>query len=144
MSPRARDEEAILRETMTALCRALGPGALVMRNEANALTSFAIGLKSDMIKAFGLDLGKQICALIQERFQRVHPSCKYGLGIGSSDLVVVYRGMFEPVEMKSEDGRQSAEQATFQRACERAGGRYHLARSAGEAVELVSAARGDQ
>ena len=133
MSTRARDEEAILRETMTALCRAL-PGALVMRNEANALTSFAIGLKSD------LRAHPEAVRIVQERFQRTHPSTRYGLGVGLSDLIVVLGGRLIGLEMKAAHGSQSDAQRVWQSAIERAGGRYHLARSAGEAVELVSAA----
>jgi hypothetical protein len=133
---RARDEEAILRDTMTSICR-LVPGALVMRNEANALTQFKIGVCHDL-----RDYPEAV-KLVTQRYQRTHPSTRFGLGVGSSDLVVVYRGAFVPVEMKATRGVQSPEQATWQAAVERAGAHYQLARSAVDAVSAIYAAVGE-
>ena len=63
---------------------------------------------------------------------------RYGLGIGSADLVGCYRGRFFGVELKSATGRQSPEQIAWQRAVEQAGGLYVLARAGESVPELVA------
>ena len=62
---------------------------------------------------------------------------RYGLGVGSADLIGCYRGRFVAVEVKSPSGRQSPEQACWQRAVEAAGGLYVLARPGPGCVEEV-------
>jgi hypothetical protein len=62
---------------------------------------------------------------------------RYGLGVGSADLVGIYKGRFIAVEVKAEKGRQSPEQKAWQACVERAGGLYVLARSVEEALFAV-------
>ena len=68
---------------------------------------------------------------------------RYGLGLGSADLVGCYKGRFVAIEVKrpaapgSRQGEQTPEQKAWQRAVEQAGGLYALARSVDDAVRLV-------
>jgi hypothetical protein len=61
---------------------------------------------------------------------------RYGLGIGSADLVgvMIGTGRFVAIEVKSPTGRQSTEQKLWGEAVRRAGGIYLLARTPEEAV----------
>lgn len=61
---------------------------------------------------------------------------RYGLGLGSADLVGLYRGRFVAVECKA-DGTQTPAQVAWQRAVEQAGGLYVLARAGVDRVEDV-------
>lgn len=65
----------------------------------------------------------------------------YGLCPGSADLIGCYRGRFIALEIKTPNGRQSAEQRKFQRCVERNGGVYLIPRSVKHAVELIDAVR---
>lgn len=64
---------------------------------------------------------------------------KFGLFPGSSDLVGLFRGRFVGVELKTEIGRQSKEQKTWQKCVEDHGGIYAIVRSEDEARELLAA-----
>jgi hypothetical protein len=61
----------------------------------------------------------------RERFIR------YGK-VGSSDIFALRKGIFYGIEVKSAKGKQSHEQAEFQRMIEKSGGRYILAHSLNE------------
>ena len=53
---------------------------------------------------------------------------RYGLGVGSADLIGCCRGKFCAIEVKSREGRQSPEQQCWERSITQAGGLYILAR----------------
>ncbi len=59
---------------------------------------------------------------------------------GISDIVGVLYGIPVFVEVKTDKGRQRKAQAAFQRAIEKAGGIYIIARSAEEALTLLEEA----
>ena len=62
----------------------------------------------------------------------------YGLGNpGGADLVGLFLGRFVAVEIKTPRGRQSPEQAEWQRLVEAKGGIYAIVRSESEATELL-------
>jgi hypothetical protein len=64
---------------------------------------------------------------------------RFGL-IGSPDIIGCVNGRFVGIEVKSSTGKQREAQANFQRAFEKAGGIYILARSASDAVSAIEAA----
>src|SRR5690348_15591583 len=64
---------------------------------------------------------------------------KFGVGNpGGSDLVGVFRGRAVFVEIKTESGRQSSEQARFQQCVERHGAIYKVLRSVDEALAWLN------
>lgn len=62
---------------------------------------------------------------------------RYGLGIGSADLVGLFRGRFVAVEVKAARGAVSPDQVAWRRAVEQAGGLYVLARVGETSLEDV-------
>ena len=62
---------------------------------------------------------------------------RYGLGVGSADLVGCYRGRFVAIECKAADGRISQTQECWGRSVEWAGGLYVLARAGSMSVQEV-------
>lgn len=68
--------------------------------------------------------------------------CKVRFGVGGpggADLIGIYNGRFVAVEIKTQTGRQSEEQATFQRLVESKGGIYKVLRSVEEARQWIAA-----
>lgn len=63
---------------------------------------------------------------------------RFGL-VGSPDILACYRGRFIGIEVKSSTGRQRDAQINFQRAFERSGGLYILARSPADALAAIEA-----
>lgn len=63
---------------------------------------------------------------------------RYGL-VGSPDILACYRGRFLGIEVKAKDGKQREAQVNFQRALERAGGVYVVARSVDDALSAIEA-----
>ena len=63
---------------------------------------------------------------------------RYGL-VGSPDILVCYRGRFVGIEVKTATGKQREAQVNFQRALERSGGLYVVARSVSDAVSAIEA-----
>ncbi len=61
---------------------------------------------------------------------------KFGIA-GQSDIVGLAAGRFVGIELKTETGRQSAEQRAFQARVEAAGGLYILARSLDDALNPI-------
>lgn len=57
---------------------------------------------------------------------------------GCADVIGVYRGRGIAIETKTRTGTQRAEQKAFQRAWERGGGLYVVARSAAEALAALA------
>jgi len=53
---------------------------------------------------------------------------------GSPDIVVVVKGQYIGIECKTEKGKQNPNQKEFQKALERAGGKYLLIRDVQELV----------
>lgn len=62
---------------------------------------------------------------------------RFGLP-GMADIGGIYRGRHVEIEVKAERGRQSRQQQRWQRAVERAGGVYILARSPHEALAALA------
>ena len=133
-TPRSREEEELLRLTLPALSRAF-PDALILRNEANA-TTLLLNLVIKTVEDLGF---KALSKPIRETFFRLAASIRYGLGIGSADVIVCHQGHFIALEFKAPKGVQSEEQATWQGWVRRAGGSYHLVRSTQEAIDAVRA-----
>jgi hypothetical protein len=61
---------------------------------------------------------------------------RFGLP-GQSDILGTAAGRFVAIELKTDVGRQSAEQRTFQASVERGGGLYILARSLDDALNPI-------
>lgn len=57
---------------------------------------------------------------------------------GCADLVGCHRGRFVAIEVKTRSGRQSEQQRRFQRAVERAGGLYVVARCTDDALAALA------
>lgn len=66
---------------------------------------------------------------------------RFGLAVGSADLVGVYHGRFIALECKSSTGRVSKEQHEWMRVVRDAGGFACVVRSADEALAAVERAR---
>lgn len=130
---RSREEERTLRESLREISRV--PGVLVLRNEANA-TMLLLQTIRRMVGAVGA--GEEVLQAIGKAFYHLPGSVRYGLGVGSADVICVVGGRFVALEFKAEKGRQSPEQRAFQEAVERAGGVYFLVRSVAEAVAIVT------
>lgn len=66
----------------------------------------------------------------------------YGLGLGGADLVGVVKGTgrFLALEVKTPEGRLSAEQKAWRRAVEASGAYYACVRSVDEALEALERA----
>ena len=137
-APRGREEEALVRRAMVELSRAF-PGALVMRNEANACVSLLRACQREVSKALGGDV--HTLAVVQKALNQAMgmtpEAIKYGLGVGSADVIVCHGGRFVAEEFKSEKGRLSEEQERWGSWVERAGGLYVPVRSVDEAIEGV-------
>ena len=58
---------------------------------------------------------------------------------GTADILGVCNGRFVAIEVKTEDGRQSKVQQSWQRRIEQAGGVYAVVRSVGEALAVIDA-----
>ena len=127
--PRGRDEEHLVRLALPAMSRV--PGVLVLRNEANALTSFLVGIRR-VLRAY-----PDLLRACEVEYRKIPGAIRYGLGIGSADVVACARGEFVGVEFKAPRGAVSEEQETWGEAVERAGGRYVPVRSVEEAVRAV-------
>jgi hypothetical protein len=65
-----------------------------------------------------------------------HPEL-FGLGAGSSDLILCVRGRFVGLELKTKKGRAEKEQKGWCRKVQMAGGEYLIARTVEEANRLV-------
>ena len=61
---------------------------------------------------------------------------RFGL-VGSPDIIGCVRGRFVGIEVKTATGKQRDAQVNFQRAFERSGGLYILARSPADAVAAI-------
>jgi hypothetical protein len=68
-------------------------------------------------------------------------SVKYGLCVGSSDLIGILAGRFVALEVKTEVGRLTKEQRVFLEHVRRMGGFAAVVRSADEARAAVQRAR---
>ena len=62
---------------------------------------------------------------------------RYGLAVGSADLIGCHRGRFLAIEIKTPIGKQRPEQKLFQQLVEANGGIYVILRSAEEATLWV-------
>jgi hypothetical protein len=67
---------------------------------------------------------------------------RYGVGgPGGADLIGIFRGRLVAVEIKTETGRQSAEQREFEQLVKRKGGVYVVLRSEQQALEWIEEMR---
>lgn len=55
---------------------------------------------------------------------------------GVGDAAWIYKGVYHALEFKSEKGRQSVEQLSFQRQLEHAGGKYFIIRNLQEMMKI--------
>lgn len=74
------------------------------------------------------------------RFAFISHHKNMGYTKGQSDLVVVKKGRFWAVELKTEDGRQSKEQKQFQAECEKQGISYVIIRNFVDLEEFIKGA----
>ena len=74
-----------------------------------------------VLMAFKVD--KITCFKIVKHFK------KLGLLLGTNDLVLVHRGMYYGLEVKTAVGVQSKDQILFQKNIIKAGGKYEVVRS---------------
>jgi hypothetical protein len=75
-----------------------------------------------------------VCPVINPRTGKVQ-----GISVpkGHPDILACAGGRYIAIECKSQDGRQRPEQKSFQRAVERSGGLYVLARSVEDVAKIV-------
>lgn len=66
---------------------------------------------------------------------------RYGLGVGSSDIVGIVRGLFVAMEVKTESGRVSKEQQKFVNLVNARGGCAAIVRSVDDVGALIERAR---
>lgn len=67
---------------------------------------------------------------------------RFGVGgPGGADLIGIYRGRFIAIEIKTETGRQTPEQKTFQALVESLGGTYQILRSVNDALTWIESMR---
>ena len=123
MKSRSRDEIILRRQVLLALGKF--SDVLVMVNEANAVTKLSRLIEDKKAAAMAV--------LPEERF---------GLGQGSTDLVVGVRGRVLFRELKTEDGRLSPEQIKWHAQARLRGLDVGVWRSVAEAVAAVEEARG--
>lgn len=137
-----RSEERLVRDAMVAISQRYGRDVLVMRNEANALTLFK-ERASSLLRAALRSSGLHHAAIeaLGTAYHQLSPAIKYGLGVGSADVIVCAWGRFLALEFKAEKGRQSEEQKSYEGAVEMAGGRYYIVRSIEDAIAAVEACR---
>ena len=135
---RNRDEERLLRDSLIALSRAFPP-ALVMRNEANASMVLFQACQRECKAILGGDAHTVavIKKALNAALSKMSPSIKYGLGVGSADVIVCHEGRFVALEFKSVNGAQSNDQRTWEGWVRRAGGSYCVVRSVDEAIAAV-------
>lgn len=126
MTDKHRSEKAIMNDTLVELSAM--PQTLVKR--ANT----GMAWQGKEIK---VGIGSKITVtrdmVILQEARRV----RFGT-LGQADIDGVHKGIAIQVESKTQTGRQSDEQVKFQRAWERAGGVYVVARSAEEAVDKIT------
>lgn len=140
--PRNQDEEVILRESIVEISKRFGLDVLVMRNEANACTKLLQACEREVGRALeGWGADHLIRKALGMAYNRLPPSIKFGLGVGSADVVIVAWGRFLALEFKAGRNGQTSEQESFEGAVERAGGLYRVVRSVEEALEAVEACR---
>jgi hypothetical protein len=53
---------------------------------------------------------------------------------GVPDIIIIHKGQFIGIEVKSKTGKQSQAQADFQAHCERNGGRYMIAKCVDDVI----------
>lgn len=122
MKPRSREEIILRRQVLLAL--GAFPDVLVMVNEANAVTKMARLVEDKKAAA-----------------QAVLPEERFGLGRGSTDLVVGVRGRVLFRELKTEGGRLSPEQIEWHAQARLRGLDVDVWRSVAEAVAAVEEVR---
>jgi len=122
VKPRSREEIILRRQVLLAL--GAMPDVLVMVNEANAVTKMARLVEDKKAAA-----------------QAVLPEERFGLGRGSTDLVVGVRGRVLFRELKTEGGRLSPEQIEWHAQARLRGLDVDVWRSVAEAVAAVEEVR---
>lgn len=60
---------------------------------------------------------------------------KYSM-VGIPDIILIKNGLFIGLEVKTEKGKISPNQAEFEELCNKAGGEYHIVRSIDDVVAL--------
>jgi hypothetical protein len=136
MTTRNRGEEELVRVALPALCRAF-PSALIMRNEANACTALMRACCREVARVLN---GHDLLAAqeaINRAYATIPDGVKYGLGVGSADVIVCHGGRFIAEEFKTPDGVQSPAQHAWEGWVKRAGGVYEVVRSVEESIEVV-------
>lgn len=88
----------------------------------------------------GVRLFRNNCGMLQDQNGTY---VRYGLGTGSSDLVGICSntGQFVAVEVKAEKGKATKEQLAFIDMINSCGGIAFVARSVGEALEMITRLR---
>lgn len=121
---RGREEKALRREILTALSGY--PDVLVRVNESNVFTKLVRLMPRD---------------LVARANQAVLPEERFGLGVGSPDLLCVVGGVALFLELKTEDGRVEDEQVRWHDMARARGVRVEVVRSVEEAREAVERVR---
>ena len=121
---RGREEKALRREILHALSGL--PDVLVRVNESNVFTKLVRLMPRE---------------LVAKANQAVLPEERFGLGVGSPDLLCVVRGICLFLELKAEDGRVSPEQRRWHSQARARGVRVEVVRSVEEARAAVERVR---
>ncbi len=132
--PRARDEAILERDILRDFGR--DRDLVLLPNEVGVgFRGSALPALEAALRAFGPEAVDAAVAVMNRN------RIKYGLGVGSTDLVgVAYRRPFG-LELKTEDGRLSEEQERFAAACHRRGIPCGVARSTEQAAEFFARVR---
>ncbi len=99
--------------------------------------------ESEILQAIRLEMGKMNDVLIFRNsvgglYDKNGRFVRYGLGVGSSDLIGLFRGRFLAIEVKRPGGKRSPEQINFIEVIRRAGGLAGFAESVEQAQAILN------
>ena len=92
---------------------------------------FSVPNEGIMSVLMGFKVDKITCIKIVEHFK------KMGLLPGTSDIVIIHKGLAYCLEVKKPGGRQSADQKLFMRNVVNAGGKYEIVYSLYDAEKQI-------
>lgn len=95
------------------------------------LVFFSVPNEGIMSVLMGFKVDKITCIKIVEHFK------KMGLLPGTSDIVIIHKGLAYCLEVKTDTGKQSKDQKLFERNVIAAGGKYEIVHSLYEAEKQV-------
>lgn len=130
MPRNCKPEALVEREVLLAVGRM--PGLLISKNEVG--NGHPVAIRAAMaaaLKPFGPTVVATALSVLRANMMR------WGLGVGSPDLVFSYHGLAGGIELKAEDGRLSEDQERWHRAATARGFPVGVAHSPEEAIAFL-------